>query len=75
MVALKVFPTYAFTLLSLLQFQIGFAYGISWITPFQGVMTRKLHARYTDVRVRIASAKWLEMSIELRLTVAETIPS
>jgi hypothetical protein len=65
---------YAFTLLSLLQFQIRFAYGISWITPFRRVTTRKLRARYhTDLGALIAEAKCLDKSFELRLTVAETI--
>jgi len=62
------------TLLSLLQFQIRFAYRISWITPFRRVTTRSLRTTYlTDLRPLIALAKCLDMSIELRLTVTETI--
>ena len=62
------------TLLWLLQCQILFAYWISWITPFGRVTTRSVRARYyTDLRALIASAKCLDMSIELRLTVTQTI--
>ena len=62
---------YAFTLLSLLRFQIRFAYGISWITPFQCVTIRAIH--HTDLGALIAPAKSLDMCVELRLTVTETI--
>jgi hypothetical protein len=41
---------------------------------FRRVMTRSLRARYhTDLGALIAEAKWLDKTIELRLTVAETI--
>ena len=44
------------------------------MTPFRRITTRSLRARYhTDLRALIASAKCLDMSIELRLTVTETI--
>jgi hypothetical protein len=60
---------YAFTLLSLLQFPIRFAYWISWISPFGRVT---ICARYyTDLGALIASAKCLDKSIGLKLTVAE----
>ena len=65
---------YAFTLSSLVQFQIRFAYWISWISPFWRIMTRNLRARYhSDLRALIASAKCIDLSSQLRLTVTETI--
>ena len=57
-----------------LQFQICFAYGMSWITPFRSVMTDTIRARYhMNLRALIPSGKCLKKSIELRLAVTETI--
>ena len=67
------YMAYAFTLLSLLQFQIRFAYGILWNTPFRRVTTHERCARYhTDLGALIAEPKWLDKSFKLRVTVAET---
>ena len=59
-------PEYPLTLLLLLQFQIHLAYKISWITPFRRVTIRNPHRSfYTELRAFNASAKCLDMSIEL----------